>query len=209
MNEKIKNNCAELGYELYDITPERQNDVLHGIAFNLGYESMAYGTTYEDGTRGLLVRMKDDTYNNGVYMLHLTDKGEYVLEVIVPNTADKDELIQKLVHQMSTHFDTMDIADLGVFDLVEIYGYVIANTVVKRVAQGLYPHDKERRKKFVTLYMPRFLANVALFYSGDEGMKEEVVNSEPYVLKMMLDGDDILDLVPKDDVESEGGDNEE
>lgn len=203
MNEKIKNNCDELGYDLYEITPEKKNDVLHGIAFNLGYEALEYGTTYEDGSRGLLVKMKDDTYNNGVYMLHLTNEGEYVLEVVVPNTADKDELIQKLVHQMSTHFDTMDIADLGVFDLVEIYGYVIANTVVKRVAQGLYPNDKEKRKKFVMLYMPRFLANVALFHSGDEGMKEEAVNSEPYVLKMMLDGDDILQFAPKDEVVGE------
>lgn len=219
LNETIRANCKALGYNLEEYTPENKNVMLESIAFNLGYKSLNAGNTYEDGSRGLLIQMNNTTYNNGVYMLHLNNNGEYLLETVVPNTADKGMLINQVVSDITGFIDGLDTADLGVYDMVEIYGHVIANTVVKRLAKTLFPNNKTLQTQFITVYMPRFLSNVAILYNGYTGeadrakfleelkeynVNEERLNSEPYVLKMMLEGDPDLNLVPKGDQDDEG-----
>lgn len=185
LSDKTKEALKKLNYTVTEIT----SGELHDMAPSLGYESMGYGTTYKDGTTGLLIRFPEprNKYNNGVYMLHKLEKGEIVLEVIEPNTKDKGNMIMHLVDDISNHIDGMDMFDMQVFDYTEMYGYVIANTVIKPLAKTLFPNDKVKQEHFTMLYLPRFLANVAYQYTGSDNIYEEGVNSEPYVLKMMID----------------------
>lgn len=207
----VKDVCDSLGLKLH----ETQNPVLVTMAHNLGYEPLGYGTIYEDDTTGILISMSEENnkYNNAVYMLHLLGGGEYVLETIIPNTADKSVLVRETVSKISGFIESLDASDLGVYDFVEIYGYVIANTVAKRLADKLFPNDSNKREAFVLLYMPRFLANVSILYSGvqkavmgeeDKSLKdkinEETVNSEPFILKMMMEGDPNLGLSANDEL---------
>ena len=181
----LDENIEQLGYKLYDVTEGE----LYDIAPSLGYTNLNKGTTYDDGTKGVLVRMSDgeDTYNNGIYMLRRLEGNELVLEVIVQNTRDKGSLIQNMVQSISNHITGLDTLNMTVFDYAETFGYVIANTVVKPLADSLFPKDKEKQDRFVMLYMPRLMAQIAYIYSGDATTFEEGVNSEPFVLKQMID----------------------
>lgn len=185
LTPQIKANLAKLDYQIESVT----SGELFDFAPSIGYAPYPYGTTYQDGTHGVLMRLpdNDNKYNNGVYMLHKLKGGEIVMEVIVPNTRDKGNLIQTLTDSITNHVDGLDTFNLNVYDYVDIWGLVIANTVVKPLAKTLFPADAVKREKFTDLYMPRMLANIARLYAGDSKLFEEGINSEPYVVKMMID----------------------
>lgn len=185
ISKQALDNLKQLGYEIHPVTDGELNDLVPRI----GYESYGLGTDYDDGTKGVLMHLPENAnkYNNGVYMLHKLAGGEIVMEVIVPNDRDKGALVQKFVDQISNHIDGLDTFDLTVFDYTEIFGLVLANSVVKPLAKTLFPDDKLKQAKFADLYMPRFLSNMAHMYVGDGKLFEEGVNSEPYVVKIMID----------------------
>ena len=185
ISKQALDNLKQLGYEIHPVTDGELNDLVPRI----GYESYGWGTDYDDGTKGVLMHLPENAnkYNNGVYMLHKLAGGEIVMEVIVPNDRDKGALVQKFVDQISNHIDGLDTFDLTVFDYTEIFGLVLANSVVKPLAKTLFPDDKLKQAKFADLYMPRFLSNMAHMYVGDGKLFEEGVNSEPYVVKIMID----------------------
>lgn len=188
---QTKSNLKQLGFEM----SEETDQFLENLAPQFGYTSMGYGTTYDDGTKGLLISMDEDhnQYNNGTYMLHKLKDGKLVMEVIVPNNKDRGDLIQKHVDEIVNHVDGMDLSDLQIYDQAEMWGFVLAQAVVKPLTDSIYPNagtdlqEKVKRARFINLFMPRFLANIAHLYAGDDQMKEEAVNSEPYVLKLMID----------------------
>lgn len=185
ITDQIKENLAFLKYELEDITDGK----IHDMIPSLGYVSFGKGTTYEDGTQGVLMTLPEgrNKYNNGVYMLRELENGAIVMETIVPNDRDKGALIQNKVADITNFITGMDNSDLEVFDYAEIMGFVVANAIIKPLAESLFPTDIVKRTRFVNLYHSRFLANTALIYSGSENTLEEGVNSEPYVVKMMID----------------------
>mgnify|MGYP003465201238 FL=1 len=185
ITEHITTVIEQLGYT---ITDELNPEVLRMVP-EIGYESYNKGIKYEDGTHGIVVSLPESAqkYNNGVYILHKLLGGEVVLEVLVVNTNDKGDLITKVVGDITSHINGIDLSDFATFDYVETFGYIIANTVVKPLAEALFPTDKEKQERFTMLYMPRMLAQIAYVYSGDTNTFEEGVNSEPYVLKMMID----------------------
>lgn len=185
LTELIEQNIEHMGYttepisggELYDMVPQ------------LGYESYGVGVTYPDNSKGILMALPEDKnkYNNGVYILRKMPEGEIVMEVIVPNTNDKGDLISKTVDTLVTSYTGIDTEDLQIFDIIEVWGHVIAETTLKPLSKSLFPNDAEKRERFVLLYMSRLLSNTAHMFVGDDSLLEEAVNSEPYVLKMMID----------------------
>lgn len=194
---EITSACKQLGYELY----ETSNTRLSHLIKQFGYQPLGYGADYEDGVQGELMTLPNDKnkYNNGVYMLIEQKDGATVMQTIVPNTKDKGDMIQKAVDSITTHVTGMNMDDFELFDYIEMWGYVIAETTLKPLAKTLYPETKNdsaeeralkkaKRERFVLLAMPRALVNMAHYYTGDEAMvEEERVNSEPYVIKMMID----------------------
>lgn len=203
LGQEVVDNCETLKMPLQKL----DNPEIRTMAYTMAYEPTEYGTIYEDGTQGLIVRMPEDhnTYNNGVYMLHLAKGSEddqylYQLEVIVPNTKSKDFLIRHLVGEITTYIDNLDTGDLDVYDFAEIYGFVIANTYVKPLAKSLYPNQKDKQVLFTNLYMPRTLAHIAHIYAGSETLKEQAVNSDPYLFKLAIDGLKEGDIAPNHEV---------
>lgn len=185
ITSQIKENIKHLGYEMEPISGGK----LYDMVSSLGYESYGVGIKYPDGTKGVLMSLPEDKnkYNNGVYILRELPKGEIVMEVIVPNSKDKGDLILKSVDTLTTSYLGMNVEDLQLFDVIEIWGHVIAETTLKPLAKSLFPNDEAKRERFVLLYMPRLLSNAAHMFVGDDKLMEEAVNSEPYVVKMMID----------------------
>lgn len=197
LTPEIKSACKQLGYELY----KTEGTMLSNLVRQFGYEPLGYGTTYENGVQGELMTLPEDKnkYNNGVYMLIRQDDGATVMETIVPNNKDTGNMVQQAVDSITTHVKGMDMEDFQLFHYIEMWGYVIAETTLKPLANSLYPDTntdtpeekalkKAKRERFVLLAMPRVLVNMAHYYTGDKAMvEEERVNSEPYVIKMMID----------------------
>ncbi len=205
---QITSNIEHLGYEMEPISSGK----LYDMVPSLGYESYDIGINYPDGTKGVLMALPADKnkYNNGVYILRELSKGEIVMEVVVPNTNDKGDLILKSVDTLKTAYLGMNTEDLQLFDMIEIWGHVIAETTLKPLAKSLFPNDEAKRERFVLLYMPRLLSNAAHMFIGNDELMEEAVNSEPYVLKMMIDQQTDIeskeDIESKDDIESKEDD---
>lgn len=193
---QITSNIEHLGYEMEPISSGK----LYDMVPSLGYESYDIGINYPDGTKGVLMALPADKnkYNNGVYILRELSKGEIVMEVVVPNTNDKGDLILKSVDTLKTAYLGMNTEDLQLFDMIEIWGHVIAETTLKPLAKSLFPNDEAKRERFVLLYMPRLLSNAAHMFIGNDELMEEAVNSEPYVLKMMIDQQ--TDIESKEDI---------
>jgi hypothetical protein len=191
LNKEILENSKQLGYELKETT-EHEYD---SAARSIGYEPLGYYNIYDDKSEGILVQLPagQNKYNNGTYMYHKNNDGQIVLEVVVPNTANKGDLIRHLVGEISTFVENLDTSDLDTYDFAEIYGFVIANTVVKHLASSLFPEDKKSQQHFTMIYMSRFLAHIAQIHAGDKNIREEAVNSDPYLFKMAMQGIPELD----------------
>ena len=172
-------------------------EFLKQSAINLGYESLKHKVKYKDNSEGLIVQMGEQArkYNNGVYILrHLKDKdgkGSLVLEIVVPNSKSKQNLITRKVDQINTFLDELDTSDLQVYDYAEVLGYVINDWVVKPLAKSLFPGDSElsklKRTRFSMLYLSRFMYHSAMINAGTKVINEELVNAEPFTIKQMIE----------------------
>lgn len=189
LTPEIKSACKQLGYELY----KTENTELMHLSRRFGYEPYGYGMTYDNGVKGELITLPEgqNKYNNGVYILSRQKDDATVMQVIIPNTRDKGDMIQKAVDSITTHIKGMNTDDFQLFDYAEMWGYVMAEITLKPLAHSLYPENtdinKAKREQFVMLAMPRLLVNAAHLYVGDELIEEERVNGEPYVIKSMID----------------------
>lgn len=151
----------------------------------LNYRPVNYNHHPLVTTRGPLVAMADREYNNGIYLLQ-KEGDTALLQVLRPNTKDKSPLITQVIEQLDNAFAQIDVSQLEIYDLTQVYAHVLANQVVKPLAKQFYPHEKTQQMKYVHLYFSRFLANVARYYAGDIALAEEAVNSEPYLVKTLL-----------------------
>ena len=219
MIQEIKKVCEErnIPLELHDVSVV--GDLLQ-LAIAMGYSPICE-TVDVDGekvevpygsTESILVQIHPhmNKYNNGVYFFKLQD-GAYVLEVVIPNTADKSKLITDTVAGIENHFVTLDTADLDVYDLTKVFSHVLANIVAKPLAKNLFPASEFAQHHFTDIYYPRFLANMARYHLGDEGLMEESINAEPWVVKLMIEGNESLGLVgsPETQVAKESAEKQE
>lgn len=192
----VADNMKELDIKTIDTTVT--NEELQAI-HSLGFVPVSYKGVIMNTERGPVVVMSDTTYNDGVYILR-HDEATYFLDVLVVNTIDKSSLITKTIQDLNQAIATVDVSDLNVYDLTQVYAYTIANRIIKPLARHCYPDNELNQSKFVDLYLPRFLANVARYYIGDSNLYEESVNSEPHIVKLMIDANNI---------KPEGGDEED
>lgn len=199
--DTIQNNLNEL--ELHLMTFEESS--LDEIIPSLGYQFV----THADGNRimterGMIVTAFDRTFNDGFYIFR-NDNGAYLLEVLKPNTVDKSELITTIIQTADNLLSQVNVSDLEIYDLTQVYAHLLVNQVVKPMAQHIYPDNPVKQERFVRIYLPRFMANAARYYMGDSTLVEEAVNAEPHVVRVTLDG--TSDLVPNpnlQDTESGG-----
>ncbi len=63
-----------------------------------------------------------------------------------------------------------------------------------RYNNGTYMYHKNKSQQhFTMIYMSRFLAHIAQIHAGDKNIREEAVNSDPYLFKMAMQGIPELD----------------
>lgn len=199
--DTIQNNLNEL--ELHLMTFEESS--LDEIIPSLGYQFVANADGKRIQTeRGMVVTAFDRTFNDGFYIFR-NDNGAYLLEVLKPNTVDKSELITTIIQTADNLLSQLNVSDLEIYDLTQVYAHLLVNQVVKPMAQHIYPDNPVKQEQFVRIYLPRFMANAARYYMGDSTLVEEAVNAEPHVVRVALDG--TSDLIPNpnlQDTESGG-----
>lgn len=198
MITEIKEKCKEYNIPLELKEPARAAKLVN-LALTMGYTPIGEevdGVIHPYGTEdSVVVQLRQDlnAYNNGVYFYKEVN-GAYVLEVLIPNTADKKDLITKTVANLENYIETLDTADLDVYDTIRVFSHVVANTTVKQLAKALFPDNELKQFHFVDIYYPRFLSNMARYHLGDKDLREETVNTEPFVVKLMIDGNEELGL---------------
>lgn len=188
---EILTNAKELGREIKPIVELKDNmtklQQLKAQAFNFGYEDMGYGTLYEDGSQGLLVKMGDghNKYNNGVYLLKVTPEGLIQLEVIVPNTANKGALVRMLSSDTVNFIQGLDLADFEPYDYMEFLTNIMDQILIKPLSEQLIK-DPLQQIAFQSMYMTRLVGDIALYYTAKERVDEETVNVAPFLIKELL-----------------------
>ena len=205
MINKIKQICEERKIPLKLHDPQTVSQLLE-LALSMGYEPICeevdvdgeltlvpYGT--DDA---ILIQLRQDInkYNNGVYFYKQINDA-YVLEVLIPNTADKGPLVHNAVASIENYIATLEVADLDVYDVTKVFSHVLANSV--------FPESELRQRHFVDIYFPRFLANIARYHLGDSQLREETVNTEPFVVKLMIEGNESLGLVASPETTKKDG----
>ena len=195
--EQLIQNLDDLKIKLSDAEPSKQE---LNVLYSFGYLPVMYNNLLNT-ERGSLVTM-DTPHNNGIYILR-HEKNVYMLEVVKPNTINKSNLITQTIQTMDNLLNQVDVVDLEVYNLTQVYSHVVTNQVVKPLAKYMFPEDELKHKQFIHIYLPRLLANMARYYMGDEKLMEESVNSEPHLVKLMIDGSNEFSPVPKDGDENE------
>jgi len=196
----IQNNLNELELKLMTFEESSLDEIIP----SLGYQFV----THSDGKRiqterGIIVTAFDRTFNDGFYIFR-NDNGAYLLEVLKPNTIDKSELITTIIQTADNLLSQVNVSDLEIYDLTQVYAHLLVNQVVKPMAQHIYPDNPVKQEQFVRIYLPRFMANAARYYMGDSTLVEEAVNAEPHVVRVALDG--TSNLVPNPNLqETESG----
>lgn len=198
--ETLEKNLKELEIKLVDVELTEHE---RGVITSFGYAEVEYDKILNT-ERGPLV-MIDTVHNDGIYILRHEDN-VYMLEVVKPNTIDKSTLINKTIQAMDNLLNQVDVVDLEVYDLTRVYSHVLTNQVIKPLAKHMFPTDELKQHKFINVYLPRFLANMARYYMGDEQLMEEAVNSEPHLVKLMIAGSSEFTPTPET---TESGDNNE
>lgn len=179
--EILEKNLGDLKVKLIDTPPTEQE---LNVIYSFGYQPVEYKTLLNT-ERGPLVVMGTN-HNDGIYILR-REGNVYMLEVVRTNTIDKSTLITQTIQSMDNLLNNVSVVDLDVYDLTQIYSHVLTNQVIKPLARHMFPENELKQQRFVHIYLPRFLANMARYYMGDEKLMEESVNSDPHLVKMMID----------------------
>lgn len=168
-----------------------QDAILESVAYGLGYQISGYGMVYPDKSKGIAFEMGDTMYNNGLYMLHLTNEGQYLVEVIEPNTADRGPLVERVAKDAVIKLDEVIPPELNVYDMTQIIGHIVSQIIVMRIANNFFPGDARSQFEFEKKYYPKFMFDTILQHLGSyldqEAREEEAVNAEPFVIKMMME----------------------
>lgn len=137
--------------------------------------------------QALVVEASKQQFDNGIYGYFITETGENRLYILKPNTANRAALVNKMVDKLNTVIATNDPEELDAFNWVEVVSHVLEQSILKPIAQRLFPDNPLKQKQWSLVYAPRFLGNTARFHNGDSELKEEAVNAEPYAVKAMIE----------------------
>lgn len=145
------------------------------------------GVDTVDAEAGIIVRNMDGTSDNGVYIFTVLHSGQAGFIVVIPSTISRAPMIRKVTGDMITAISGIDFPPLKPFDMVEIMTHTLSNTFMKFMMESCQI-PKEYHAAFLRLYMPKFLANMGLYFTGatkEDGspmIYEEIVNMEPMMI---------------------------
>ena len=140
-----------------------------------------------DAELGVVVRNKDLDVDNGVYIFTVLHSGQAGFIVVEPGTISRTPLIRKVTGDITNAITGIDLPPLMPFDAVEIVSHVLVNTFMRNMIESCRI-PKEHEQAFLRLYMPKFLADVGMYFVGattDDGkpmIYEEIVNMEPMII---------------------------
>lgn len=166
-----------------------------------------------DSDMGIIVTPLNEADNNGIYVFCVLKDYRVSLIVVVPSTITKGPMIRKVCGDLTDAITGIALPPLTAFDLVEVVGQVIVNTVMNEFLTA-FGIPKERKDEFVRIYLPKFLANVAMYYTGAKNEKgepileEETVNMEPLQVRFMLTNGQVPEIFKaKEKEEADAGTN--
>lgn len=191
--KEVEANLKAMGVPYQKQEPEES---LAGFMQECGYQAHPAivdlrGLDAVDADIGVLATNLDEGTNNGVYIFCVLKDHALGLVTVIPSTVSKAPMIRKISGDVTNAVTGVVLPPLTPFDMVEVTGQVIANTVMKDIATAFHI-PKEKQQVFTCMYLPKFLANVAMYYTGatDKDKKpmvnEEVVDMEPAMVRQML-----------------------
>lgn len=198
---KIKQSLDTMGV-LYQERPAEEQ--LIGFIAQCGYTAQPMVVNLEalstvDAEIGVIVTHEDETVNNGVYIFCVLANHTLGLITVIPSTISKGPMVHKVIGDITNAVTGVVTPPLTTFDMIEITGQVIANTVMRNLMTALnIPKSKEHA--FICMYLPKFLANVAMYYTGaadKEGrpmVSEEIADIEPTRIRQMVLGEELPDI---------------
>lgn len=140
-----------------------------------------------DAELGIIVRNMDYDADDGIYIFTVMHSGQAGFIVVQPCTVSRAPLIRKVTGDLISAVTGIDLPPLLPFDMVEITAHMIAGTFMKTLMESCHiPKDYEQI--FMRLYMPKFLANVGMYFVGatkEDGspmVYEETANMEPMMI---------------------------
>lgn len=139
-----------------------------------------------DAELGVIVRNADPAIDDGVYVFTVLHSGQAGFIVVRPGTVSRTPLVRKVAGDLTAVITGLDLPPLTPFDMVEVTAHVLADTFMKTIMKSCSVPE-EMEQAFLNIYMPKFLANVGMYYIGasnEDGspmIYEETVNMEPMI----------------------------
>lgn len=187
--ECVKATLTEMGipYKEGDV-PENQSTLVKSYKYNtlpLTVDLTQFDKV--DAETGIVVQNADPTVDDSVYIFTVLHSGQAGFIVVMPGTISRAPLVRKVTGDIVTAITGLDLPPLMPFDMVEITAHMLTGTFMKIMMEACrIPEEYEQA--FLRLYMPKFLANVGLYFVGatrDDGtpmVYEEIANMEPMMI---------------------------
>lgn len=194
-SKQVKANLKEMGVCYQEREPEKTLTVFirqcgyetHPIIVNLSEVETV------DADIGVIVTHEKPETNNGVYIFCVLKNEAVGLITVIPSTVTKGPMVRRVIGDVTNAITGLDTPPLTPFDMIEVAGQVIANTIMKDLMTA-YNIPKEKEQAFLCMYLPKFLANVAMYYTGAAGkdkkpmVNEEAADMEPAQVRQILMG---------------------
>ena len=136
-----------------------------------------------DAELGVIVRNARHEIDDGVYIFTVLHSGQAGFIIVEPGTISRAPIVRKVTGDLITAITSVDVPPLLPFDMIEITAHMLAGTFIKIIAESCRI-PKEYEQTFMHLYMPKFLANVGMYFVGatkEDGspmVYEEIANIE-------------------------------
>ena len=140
-----------------------------------------------DAETGTVVYSMDNHADNGIYIFTVLHSGQAGFIVVIPSTISRAPLVRKVSGDVISAINGIDMPPLTPFDMMEITAHMLTGTFMKMLTESVHI-PKEYEKAFLRIYLPKFLANVGVYFTGattEEGeplIYEEIVNMEPMMV---------------------------
>lgn len=140
-----------------------------------------------DAETGIVVKNVDITVDNGIYVFTVLHTGQAAFVVVIPGTISHAPMIRRISGDIISAISGIDMPPMMPYDMVEVMAHVLSSTFMKMIIEACNI-PAEYHEPFLRIYMPKFLANMGMYYVGAEDkdgkplIYEEVVNMEPMII---------------------------